>query len=104
MPETWAKFSNDNIRHSQHTRADSIRLREEAASLFETLSDQMWKQFTDTNLAFTARIAEVMDVKNKLQTQLAKVSKQDAPDTIATLPFLLWSQQLLAMLPTPPCC
>ncbi|XP_008592040.1 PREDICTED: tektin-5 [Galeopterus variegatus] len=75
VPETWAKFSNDNIRHSQNMRANSIRLREEAEHLFETLSDQMWKQFTDTNLAFNARISEVTDVKNKLQTQLAKVSR-----------------------------
>lgn len=56
-------------------RANSIRLQEEAKNLFETLSDQMWKQFTDTNLAFNARISEVTDVKNKLQMQLAKVSK-----------------------------
>lgn len=74
MPETWAKFSNDNIRHSQNMRANSIRLREEAQNLFEVLSDQMWKQFTNTNLAFNARVAEVTDIKNKLQTQLAKVS------------------------------
>lgn len=75
VPETWAKFSNDNIRHSQNMRANSIRLQEEAKNLFETLSDQMWKQFTNTNLAFNARISEVTDVKNKLQMQLAKVSK-----------------------------
>lgn len=56
-------------------RANSIRLREEAEHLIETLSDQMWRQFTNTNLAFSARIAEEMDVKNKLQTQLAKVSR-----------------------------
>ena len=75
VPETWAKFSNDNIKHSQNMRANSVRLREEAEHLFETLSDQMWRQFTDTNLAFNARISEVTDVKNKLQTQLAKVSR-----------------------------
>ena len=75
MPETWAKFSNDNIRHSQNMRANSIRLREEAENLFQTLSDQLWKQFTHTNLAFSARISEVTDVKNKLQIQLAKVSE-----------------------------
>ncbi|XP_025272309.1 tektin-5 isoform X1 [Canis lupus dingo] len=72
VPETWAKFSNDNIRHSQNMRANSIRLREEAENLFQTLSDQLWKQFTHTNLAFSARISEVTDVKNKLQIQLAK--------------------------------
>ncbi|KAM6166317.1 tektin-5 [Erethizon dorsatum] len=76
VPETWAKFSNDNIRHSQNTRANSIRLREEAEHLFENLSDQMWKQFTDTNLAFNARISEETDVKNKLQTELAKTLQE----------------------------
>uniref|UniRef100_A0A673VEK5 Tektin n=1 Tax=Suricata suricatta TaxID=37032 RepID=A0A673VEK5_SURSU len=76
VPETWAKFSNDNIRHSQNMRANSIRLREEAENLIETLSDQMWKQFTDTNLAFSARISEVTDMKNKLQTQLAKARER----------------------------
>ncbi|XP_029804344.1 tektin-5 [Suricata suricatta] len=87
VPETWAKFSNDNIRHSQNMRANSIRLREEAENLIETLSDQMWKQFTDTNLAFSARISEVTDMKNKLQTQLAKTLQEifQAENTIMLL-------------------
>ncbi|XP_010608273.1 tektin-5 [Fukomys damarensis] len=76
VPETWAKFSNDNIKHSQNMRANSIRLWEEAEHLFESLSDQMWKQFTDTNLAFNTRISEETDVKNKLQTQLAKMLQE----------------------------
>ncbi|KAM4819905.1 tektin-5 isoform 2-T2 [Thomomys bottae] len=76
VPETWTKFSNNNIRHSQNMRANSIRLREEAEHLFESLSDQMWKQFTDTNLAFSARISEETDAKNKLQTQLAKTLQE----------------------------
>ncbi|EHB13618.1 Tektin-5 [Heterocephalus glaber] len=75
VPETWAKFSN-NIRYSQNTRANSIQLREEAEHLFENLLDQMWKQFTDTNLAFNTRISEETDVKNKLQTQLAKMLQE----------------------------
>lgn len=87
VPETWAKFSNDNIRHTQNMRASSTRLREEADNLFETLSDQMWKQFTTTNLAFNTRISEVTDVKNKLQTQLAKTLQEivQAENTIMLL-------------------
>ncbi|GAB1299995.1 Tektin-5 [Apodemus speciosus] len=87
IPETWAKFSNDNIRHAQNMRANSIRLREEAEHLFETLSDQMWRQFTNTNLAFNARISEETDVKNKLQTQLAKILQEifQAENTIMLL-------------------
>ncbi|KAL1287496.1 TEKT5 [Ovibos moschatus] len=76
VPETWAKFSNDNIRHSQNMRANSIRLREEAQNLFDVLADQLWRQFTNTNLAFSARIAEETEVKNKLQTQLAKTLQE----------------------------
>lgn len=56
-------------------RANSIRLREEAQNLFDVLADQLWRQFINTNLAFNARIAEETEVKNKLQTQLAKVSE-----------------------------
>ncbi|XP_072465191.1 tektin-5 [Notamacropus eugenii] len=74
--ETWAKFSDDNIRHSQDMRANSIRLREEAENLLEVSSDQIWKQFTNTNLAFSTRISEVTDVKNKLQLQLAKTMQE----------------------------
>ncbi|EDL96225.1 similar to hypothetical protein FLJ32871 [Rattus norvegicus] len=87
IPETWAKFSNDNIRHTQNMRANSIRLREEAEHLFETLSDQLWRQFTNTNLAFNARISEETDVKNKLQTQLAKILQEifQAENTIMLL-------------------
>ncbi|XP_059935279.1 tektin-5 [Mesoplodon densirostris] len=76
VPETWAKFTNDNIRHSQNMRANSVQLREEAQNLLDVLLDQTWKQFTSTNLAFNARIAEVTDVKNKLQMQLAKTLQE----------------------------
>ncbi|KAM9100286.1 tektin-5 [Sarcophilus harrisii] len=76
VPETLAKFSDDNIKHSQNMRANSIRLREEAERLLEASSDQIWKQYTNTNLAFSSRISEVTDVKNKLQLQLAKTLQQ----------------------------
>ncbi|XP_036595393.1 tektin-5 [Trichosurus vulpecula] len=76
VPETWAKFTDDNIRHSQNMRANSIRLREEAENLLEGSSDRIWKQFTTTNLAFSTRISEVTDVKNKLQIQLAKTLQE----------------------------
>ncbi|XP_001366706.1 tektin-5 [Monodelphis domestica] len=76
VPETWAKFSDENIRHSQNMRANCIRIREEVDHVLENSSDQIWKQFTNTNLAFTARIAEVTDIKNKLQMQLARTLQE----------------------------
>lgn len=85
-------------------QANSVQLREEAQNLFDVLLDQMWKQFTNTNLAFNARIAEVTDVKNKMQMQLAKVSEMPVRTTVhdARPPALaLGSQQLLVKLPAP---
>ncbi|NXN34700.1 TEKT5 protein, partial [Rhinoptilus africanus] len=72
-PETWAKFSEDNIRYSQHARTNSAKLLEEAEVGLESKSEEMWNHFISTNLAFNNRIAEVADAKNKLQAQLAKV-------------------------------
>lgn len=73
MPETWAKFSDDNIRYSQNARANSATLCEETEHTLEGTSEDMWRQWTNTNLAFDARICETADAKNKLQAQLAKV-------------------------------
>lgn len=50
-----------------------MKLREDAEVALETTSEEMWNQYVSTNLAFSNRIAEVADAKNKLQAQLAKV-------------------------------
>ncbi|XP_001505552.2 tektin-5 [Ornithorhynchus anatinus] len=87
VPETWAKFSDDNIRHSQNMRANCIKLREEAENLLETTSDQMWKQFTATNMALTIRVSEETDIINKLQIYLAK-TLQEIVQTEKTIKML----------------
>ncbi|NXG61143.1 TEKT5 protein, partial [Hemiprocne comata] len=87
VPATWAKFSQDNIRCSQHARANSVKLREDAEAALENTSEEMWNQFISTNLAFNKRIAEVADAKNKLQAQLAKILQEilQTEDTIMLL-------------------
>ncbi|KFM09153.1 Tektin-5, partial [Aptenodytes forsteri] len=87
VPATWAKFSEDNIRCSQHARANSVKLREEAEVGLESTSEEMWNHFISTNLAFNNRIAEVADAKNKLQAQLAKILQEifQTEDTIMLL-------------------
>ncbi|KFQ25645.1 Tektin-5, partial [Merops nubicus] len=87
VPATWAKFSEDNIRCSQHARANSVKLREDAEVGLESTSEEMWNHFISTNLAFNNRIAEVADAKNKLQAQLAKVLQEifQTQDTIMLL-------------------
>ncbi|NWI65947.1 TEKT5 protein, partial [Todus mexicanus] len=73
VPATWAKFSEDNIRCSQHARANSAQLRQDTGVALERTSEELWNHYVSTNLAFNSRIAEVADAKNKLQAQLAKV-------------------------------
>ncbi|KAM6078068.1 tektin-5 [Theristicus caerulescens] len=87
VPATWAKFSEDNIRCSQHARANSVKLREDAEVGLEGTSEEMWNHFISTNLAFNNRIAEVADAKNKLQAQLAKILREifQTEDTIMLL-------------------
>ncbi|OXB70832.1 UNVERIFIED_CONTAM: hypothetical protein H355_003768 [Colinus virginianus] len=87
VPATWVKFSEDNVRCSQHARANSAKLREDTEVALESTSEELWNQFVSTNLAFNSRIAEVADVKNKLQAQLAKVLQEifQTEDTIILL-------------------
>ncbi|NWY60278.1 TEKT5 protein, partial [Chionis minor] len=87
IPATWAKFSEDNIRCSQHARANSAKLREDAEGRLESTSEETWNQFISTNLAFNNRLAEVADAKNKLQAQLAKILQEifQTEDTIMLL-------------------
>ncbi|XP_074775463.1 tektin-5 isoform X2 [Athene noctua] len=87
VPATWAKFSEDNIRGSQHARANSVKLRDDAEAGLKSTSQEMWNHFISTNLAFNNRIAEVVDARNKLQAQLGKLLQEifQTEDTIVLL-------------------
>lgn len=73
LPESWSKFTDDNILHSQSERAASHKLRDEIEILMSTTSNDMWNQFNNVNVSFSNRISETADAKNNLQTHLAKV-------------------------------
>ena len=75
MPESWAKFTDDNVLHSQSTRAASSKLRDDIHNLLVVTANEMWNQFNKVNLSFTSRIAETADAKNKIQIHLAKVNQ-----------------------------
>jgi len=80
-PETWVRFTQENIKRSQRERAASERLRGAASerlrgdidSLLRFCANEMWTAFNGSNNAFNSRIAETVDARNKLQDQLAKV-------------------------------
>ncbi|KAK3559306.1 hypothetical protein QTP86_012713 [Hemibagrus guttatus] len=76
LPDTWSKFTDDNILHSQSERAASHKLRDETEVLLNTTSNEMWNQFNTVNIAFTNRISEMADTKNSLQAHLAKTLQE----------------------------
>ncbi|KAL0983778.1 hypothetical protein UPYG_G00132690 [Umbra pygmaea] len=76
LPDSWSKFTDNNILHSQSERAGSHKLRDEIEILLNTTSNEMWNQFNVVNVAFTNRISETADTKNSLQTHLAKTLQE----------------------------
>ncbi|XP_073905039.1 tektin-3 [Castor canadensis] len=76
VPESWAKFTDDNILCSQSERAASSKLREDIENLLVVTANEMWNQFSRVNLAFTNRIAETADTKNKIQIHLSKTLQE----------------------------
>ncbi|XP_068439846.1 tektin-3 [Clinocottus analis] len=76
LPDSWSKFSDDNILLSQSERTASQKLRDEIEILLSTTSNEMWNQFNNANVAFTNRISETADAKNSLQTHLAKTLQE----------------------------
>ncbi|CAL8310068.1 unnamed protein product [Boreogadus saida] len=76
LPESWSKYTDDNILQSQSQRAASHKLRDEIEVLLSTTSNDMWTQFNSANVAFTNRISEIADTKNSLHTHLAKTLQE----------------------------
>ncbi|NXI58003.1 TEKT3 protein, partial [Chloroceryle aenea] len=76
VPESWAKFTDNNILRSQSERAASAKLRDSIENLLVLTANEMWRQFNRVNVAFTNRIAETADAKSKIQTHLAKTLQE----------------------------
>ncbi|XP_038613252.1 tektin-3 [Tachyglossus aculeatus] len=76
VPESWAKFTDNNILRSQSERASSSKLREDIENLLVVTANEMWNQFNKVNVALTNRTAETADAKNKIQSHLAKTLQE----------------------------
>ncbi|XP_064808941.1 tektin-3 [Oncorhynchus masou masou] len=76
LPDSWSKFTDDNILHTQSERAASHKLRDVIEILLNVTSNEMWKHFNMVNVAFTNRMSETADAKNSLQTHLAKTLQE----------------------------
>ena len=73
FPESWARYTQENIARSQKERAASERLRGEIDSCLRACANDMWNMFNSVNNAFNSRIRETTDARNKLQAHLQRV-------------------------------
>lgn len=73
LPESWSKFTDNNVLRSQGQRAASRKMRDEIEALLSGTSGEMWSQFNNVNVSFTGRVAQTADARNSLQAHLAKV-------------------------------
>lgn len=76
VPETWAEFSNNNIKRSQAERANSKAVRVEIADTINRCANEMWNQWNKVNTEFTRRIGETTDARNRIQSHLSKVLQE----------------------------
>ncbi|KAM6252952.1 tektin-3-like [Porphyrio hochstetteri] len=76
VPESWAKFTDKNILRSQSERAASAQLRDNIENLLVVTANEMRRQFSCVNVAFTHRIAETAEAKRRIQDHLGKTLQE----------------------------
>ncbi|KAL3842490.1 hypothetical protein ACJMK2_020496 [Sinanodonta woodiana] len=76
IPESWARYTQENIARSQKERAASERLRGEIDAILRTCANDMWNMFNTVNNAFNMRIRETTDARNKLQSHLQRTMSE----------------------------
>ncbi|XP_053939398.1 tektin-3-like [Cuculus canorus] len=76
LPESWAKFTDGNILRSQKERAASAKMRNNIRDLLAVTANEMMCQFNEVNVAFSNRIAETADAKDRIQTHLSKTLQE----------------------------
>uniref|UniRef100_A0A8D0GD48 Tektin n=1 Tax=Sphenodon punctatus TaxID=8508 RepID=A0A8D0GD48_SPHPU len=86
-PETWAKFSHDNIYRAERERLASINLRALIDNILHDTAEDLRMQCDIVNKAFAKRCEEMEDAKHKLEHHLNKTLKEigDQENNIAAL-------------------
>ncbi|NXW54230.1 TEKT4 protein, partial [Eurystomus gularis] len=86
-PETWARFSHDNIYRAEREKMASINLRALIDNILHDVSEDLRMQCAAVNEAFAKRCEELDDAKHKLEYHLRKTLKEigDKEASIAAL-------------------
>ncbi|XP_070579663.1 tektin-4-like [Ptychodera flava] len=71
-PESWARFSHDNIVRAEHERMASIQLRNLIDNILTDTSNDMREQCNTVDTAFAKRVEEVHNSLTQMQNHLKK--------------------------------
>ncbi|XP_010199407.2 tektin-4 [Colius striatus] len=74
-PETWVKFSQDNIYRAEREKLASINLRALIDNILHDVSEDLRMQCAAVNEAFGKRCEELDDAKHKLEYHLKEILK-----------------------------
>ncbi|XP_009560507.2 tektin-4 [Cuculus canorus] len=75
-PETWAKFSHDNLYRAEQEKLASINLRALIDNILHDISEDLRRQCAAVNEAFAKRCEELDEAKRKLEHYLNKTLKE----------------------------
>lgn len=70
VPQSWAKFSKNNVEESQSGRAGTRQLRYDVNNLINNAASDMSVHWNKSNRSFTDRISEAQDAHRNLKSNL----------------------------------
>ena len=73
MPESWIKYTQENLARSQHERKVSAKLRGAVDACIRACANEMWAQHNAVNNSLNARIQQLEGAKEALQAHLQRV-------------------------------
>ena len=73
-PESWSRFTEENIKRSASERIQSDEYMNAADNLVKETSNDIWNQWNGVNSAFEQRVYESNEAKEKIQNHLNAVN------------------------------
>ncbi|ELK28445.1 PREDICTED: tektin-4 [Myotis davidii] len=77
-PETWARFTQENLQRAERERLASFNLRGLIDGILRDTSEDLRLQCDSVNLAFGRRLEELEDARHKLEHHLNKTLREIA--------------------------
>ncbi|ESN91809.1 hypothetical protein HELRODRAFT_70335 [Helobdella robusta] len=76
VPETWAKYTDDNIKRSMQERKASRELRNKVEEMLTITAERLVTAWNNVNSAFSDHIEELEKAKYKIQAHLSKILEE----------------------------